>query len=309
MSIQSNLFLLFSVIIALFLIIDLGVFNKKSHRIDFKSALYQSLFWVALAMGFAFLISIYLGGEMATQYVSAYVTEKMLSVDNLFVIMLIFSFFGLEEKYHHRALFFGILGAIIFRGIFIGAGSMIVSQFHWVLYIFGAILIYTGIKLFNEKKEQHIDFEKNKVVKLAKKFLPFTANHHNGKFFVKEHGKLMFTSLFLVVLLIEATDIIFAVDSIPAAFAISQDPFIVFTSNIFAILGMRSLFFVIEGAIHKFKHLQKGLSFVLVFIGLKMLLGIVDVHISSEASFAVIIATFAISLLFSIYSPKKLFNA
>ncbi|MEI7621099.1 MAG: TerC/Alx family metal homeostasis membrane protein [Candidatus Moraniibacteriota bacterium] len=303
---QFNLFLLFGVIIVVFLLVDLGVFNKKSHKIDFKSALYQSLFWILISVAFAFLVSLYLGNELAAQFMGAYVTEKMLSLDNLFVIMLIFSYFKLEEKYHHRALFFGILGAIIFRAIFIGAGSIIVSQFHWVLYIFGLVLLYTGFKLLGDKKEEHVDFEKNQIIKLARKFLPFTTKEHHGKFFIRENKRTLFTSLFLTVLLIEATDIIFAVDSIPAAFSISQNAFIVFTSNIFAVLGMRSLFFVVEGFINRFHHLQKGLAIILIFVGGKMLLGIFGLHISSLASFAFIIAIFGASLLTSLYFPKKL---
>ncbi len=305
MDIQTSLFILFGFVVTLFLVIDLGFFNRTSHKVEFKSAIYQSLFWVAISVAFAFLILLYMDKEAAAQYMSAYVTEKMLSLDNLFVILLIFSYFKLEEKYHHRVLFYGILGAIIFRAIFIGAGSLIISQFHWVLYVFGVILIYTGIKLFKDKKEEHIDFEKNKIVVFARRFLPFTVNHHNGKFLVKENGKRLFTSLFLIVLLIEATDILFAVDSIPAAFAISQKPFIVFTSNIFAILGMRSLFFVLEGVMHKFHHLQKGLSFILVFIGLKMLSGLVGLHISSLLSFGVIMSALLLSLLASALYPKK----
>lgn len=305
MDIQTSLFILFGFVVTIFLIADLGFFNRTSHKVEFKSAIYQSIFWVAVSVAFAFLIFLYMDREMAAQFMSAYVTEKMLSLDNLFVILLIFSYFKLEEKYHHRVLFYGILGAIVFRAIFIGAGALIISQFHWVLYVFGVILIYTGIKLFEDKKEEHIDFEKNKIVIFARRFLPFTVNHHNGKFLVKEHGKLVFTSLFLIVLLIEATDIIFAVDSIPAAFAISQKPFIVFTSNIFAILGMRSLFFVLEGIMHKFHHLQKGLSFILVFIGLKMLSDIVGIHISSLMSFCVIMSALLLSLLASVLYPKK----
>jgi len=303
---QVNLFILFGIVVALFLIIDLGFFNKKNHKIEFKSALIQSIFWVAISIAFGFLIFLYMGRELAAQFMSAYVTEKMLSVDNLFVLMLIFSYFGLEEKYHHRALFYGILGAIIFRGIFISAGSVIISHFHWVLYIFGAVLIYTGIKLLEDKKEEHIDFEKNKVVKLARRYLPFSVNHHNGKFFIKENGRFMFTSLFLIVLLIEVTDIIFAVDSIPAVFSISQVPFIVFTSNILAILGMRSLFFVVEGVMHRFHHLQKALSFILVFIGVKMLSGIFGWEISSLLSFSIIMFALCLSLVTSLMFPKKL---
>jgi tellurite resistance protein TerC len=306
MDVQTNLFIVFGVTVILFLIIDLGFFNRKSHKIEFKPALIQSLLWIGISIAFGFLIFVYMGRELAAQFMSAYVTEKMLSVDNLFVIMLIFSYFKLEEKYHHRVLFWGILGAIVFRGIFIGAGAYIIHQFYWVLYIFGAILLYTGIKLLRDKKEEHIDFNNNKIVKIARKFLPFTTNHHNGKFFFKEHGSFKFTSLFLVMLLIEGTDIIFAVDSIPAVFAISQNLFIVFTSNIFAIMGLRALFFLIESVLHRFHHLQKGLAFILLFIGAKMLAGIFDIHISSLISFGIIMLALLASILLSILFPKKI---
>src|SRR3989338_3126904 len=272
MDAQQNLFILFWVIVIVFLVVDLGYFNRRAHAIGPKSALIQSIFWVAISFCFAFLILLFLGSEKAASFMSAYVVEKMLSVDNLFVIMLIFSFFKLDEKYHHRVLFWGIMGAVFFRAIFIVLGAFIISQFNWVMYIFGAILIYTGIKLFKDKKEEHIDFEKNLVFRFAKKYLPFTINHHNGKFFVRKQDKLHLTMLFMILLLVEATDIIFAVDSIPAAFAITQDPFIVFTSNIFAVMGLRALFFLLQNVLHKFHHLQKGLSFVLIFIGAKMLL-------------------------------------
>jgi tellurite resistance protein TerC len=289
-----------------FLIFDLGFANRKSHKIELKPALNQSLFWIAISLGFGFLIFVFLGKDLAAEFLSAYVTEKMLSVDNLFVIMLIFSYFKLEEKYHHRVLFWGIMGAVVFRAVFIGAGSIIISQFHWVLYIFGALLIYTGIKLLRDKKEEHVDFENNKIIKLAKKFLPFSVNHHNGKFFCKETGKFLFTSLFLIMLLVEGTDIVFAVDSIPAVFAISQNLFIVFTSNIFAIMGLRALFFLIENVLHRFHHLQKGLAFILLFIGLKMLLGIFDFHISSFVSFGIIMFALASSMVLSVIFPKKI---
>lgn len=306
MDAQTNLIILFGIIIAGFLIVDLGYFNRKSHKVEFKPALYQSLFWIAMALIFGFLIFLYIGKEMAAEFFSAYVTEKMLSVDNLFVIMLIFSYFKLEEKYHHRVLFWGIMGAIIFRAIFIGAGALIIHQFHWVLYIFGAILLYTGIKLLRDKKEEHVDFQNNKIIKTARKYLPFTANHHNGKFFCRENGKFMFTSLFLVMLLIEGTDIIFATDSIPAVFAISQNLFIVFTSNIFAIMGLRALFFLIESVLHRFHHLQKGLAFILLFIGLKMLSGMLGIHISSLVSFGIIMLALGSSIILSTVFPKKI---
>ncbi|MDP2932959.1 MAG: TerC family protein, partial [bacterium] len=214
MEVQVNLILLFCAIIGGFLVVDLGYLNRKSHKIAFKPALYQSLFWIAAACVFCLLIFLFLSKELAAEFISAYVTEKMLSVDNLFVILLIFNYFSLEERYHHRALFWGIMGAIVFRGIFISAGAFIINQFHWVLYIFGALLIYTGYKLLQEKKEKHIDFQNNKVIKIAHKFLPFTASHHNGKFYFRENGKFYFTSLFMIVLLVEVTDIIFAFDSI-----------------------------------------------------------------------------------------------
>lgn len=306
MNAQTILFIVFAAIIAGFLIFDLGFLNRKSHKIEFKPALYQSLFWISIALGYGLLIFLFLDKTMAAEFLSAYVTEKMLSVDNLFVIMLIFSYFKLEEKYHHKALFWGILGAIVFRGVFITAGAYIVHQFYWVLYIFGAILIYTAIKILRDKKEEHIDFNQNKIIRLARKYLPFTASHHGGKFFFRENAKFYFTSLFLVVLLVEATDILFAVDSIPAVFAISQNLFIVFTSNIFAIMGLRALFFLIENVLHRFHHLQKGLSFILFFIGIKMLSGIFDVHISSLVSFGIIILALGISMVLSVVFPKKI---
>lgn len=306
MSAEQSLFTLFSIIIVGFLVVDLGYFNRRSHRIEFKEALYQSLFWIGISVAFSFLIFVFLSRELAAEFLSAYVTEKMLSVDNLFVIMLIFSYFKLEEKYHHKALFWGILGAIVFRGIFITAGSYIIHQFHWVLYIFGALLIFTAIKLLRDKKEEHIDFQHNKIVKIAHKIFPFTNSNHGGKFWLRENGKFYFTSLFLIVFLVEFTDIIFAMDSIPAVFAISQHWFIVFTSNIFAIMGLRALFFLIENILHKFHHLQKGLAFILFFIGVKMLLGIVGLHISSLLSFGIIMLALAASMILSVIFPKKI---
>ncbi|MBP7992908.1 MAG: TerC family protein [Candidatus Magasanikbacteria bacterium] len=303
---HTILWTVFGIFMAGFLIVDLGYFNRQAHKVSTKSALLQSLFWIGASLIFAALVYWAEGRNHAVEFLSAYVTEKMLSVDNLFVIMLIFSFFKLEEKYHHKVLFWGILGAVVFRGVFITAGSFIVSQFHWVLYIFGAILLYTGITLLKDKKEEHIDFHQNKVVKFAHKYLSFTANHHNGKFWVKENGKFYFTTLFLVMMLVESTDIVFAVDSIPAAFAISQSPFIIFTSNIFAVMGLRALFFLLENVLHKFHHLQKGLAFILLFIGAKMLAGIFDIHIAPLISFGVIMSALIASLILSVIFPKKI---
>jgi tellurite resistance protein TerC len=306
MDIPNYLWIVFGVIVVGFLVFDLGYLNRQAHKIGLKSASLQSLFWILVSLVFSYLIYHSMGKVPAVEFLSAYVTEKMLSVDNLFVIMLIFSFFKLEEKYHHKVLFWGIIGAVLFRALFIVTGSYIISQFHWVLYIFGAILVYTGIRLIRDKKEEHIDFQKNKVVRAAHKFLPFTSNPHGGKFWLSEHGKFYFTVLFLIVILVETTDIIFAVDSIPAAFAISQNSFIVFTSNIFAVMGLRALFFLLEGVLHRFHHLQKGLAFILLFIGVKMLLGIFHIHMSSFVSFAVIMAALGASLLLSVIFPKKI---
>lgn len=284
----------------------MGYFNRQVHRVSFKSAVIQSLFWVIVAVAFGWLVYDQMGGELASQYFSAYVTEKLLSVDNLFVFLLLFSFFNLAEKYHHRVLFWGILGAVVFRGIFIAGGSLIIEQFHWVLYVFGAVLLYTGFKLLKDKKEEHVDFHKNKVFRLASRYLPFTTSDHQGKFIIKENGRWHFTMLFMVLLLIETTDVIFAVDSIPAAFAISQNPFIIFTSNIFAVMGLRAMFFLIENLLHRFHHLQKGLAFILVFIGAKMLLGLFSIYISSLVSFAVIMVALFLALILSVLFPKKI---
>ncbi|MFZ2149815.1 MAG: TerC/Alx family metal homeostasis membrane protein [Minisyncoccia bacterium] len=306
MEAQTILTILFGVVVTGFLVADLGFFNKKSHKIEFKPALYQSIFWIAVSIIFGALIFFFIDKQTAVEFFSAYVTEKMLSVDNLFVIMLIFSYFKLEEKYHHKALFWGILGAIVFRGVFITAGAFIIEQFHWVLYIFGAILFYTGVKLLWQKKEEHIDFKKNRIIKFAHKIFPFTDTHHGGKFFFMENGKFYFTSLFMVVLMVEATDIIFAVDSIPAVFSISQNLFVVFTSNIFAIMGLRALFFLLENVLHRFHHLQKGLAVILLFIGLKMLSGIFGLHVSSFVSFGVIMFALCASIALSFIFPKKI---
>ncbi len=306
MEAQTILGILFGVVVLGFLIADLGFFNKKSHKIEFKPALYQSIFWVGISLIFGLLVFFFIDKKTAVEFFSAYVTEKMLSVDNLFVIMLIFSYFNLDEKYHHRALFWGILGAILFRGIFITAGSYIINQFHWVLYVFGAVLFYTGIKLLWDKKEEHVDFKHSKVIKFLHKILPFTDSHHGGKFFLREKGKLYFTSLFMVVVMVEITDIIFAVDSIPAVFSISQNLFVVFTSNIFAIMGLRALFFLLENILHRFHHLQKGLAIILLFIGAKMLAGIFGLHISSFVSFGVIMFALTASIVLSLIFPKKI---
>jgi tellurite resistance protein TerC len=305
MDIRTLFTLAFGAIILIFLILDLGVLNRNAHAVSLKSATLQSIFWVFISLCFAGALFFLYDHTKALEFLSAYTTEKMLSVDNLFIILLIFNYFNIEEQYQHRVLFYGILGALIMRGIFIGLGAVLIEQFHWILYIFGVILIYTGIKLFFEKQEEHVEFKDGRLYQLAHRFIRFSKNPHEGKFFTRENGRLFATSLFLVMILIEWTDLVFAIDSLPAAFAISQDSLIVYTSNIFAILGLRSMFFLLEAVLHRFHHLQKGLSLVLIVIGAKMLLDIIDVHISSTISFLVVMGCLLGSMMLSVIFPKK----
>lgn len=300
------LFIVFIIIVVGFLIFDLGFLNRKPHKVSMRSATWQSIFWVAISLFYAGLILFFVGDELAAQFVSAYLTEKMLSVDNLFVIMLIFRYFKLDEKLYHRVLYWGILGAVIFRGLFITAGVAIVALFHWVLYIFGAILVYTGVKLFLKKDEDDNDFQENRFYKFIVKFFPVAKGKDYGdRFFVKLKNHWYVTPLFLILLLVETTDIIFAFDSIPAVFAISQNWFVIFTSNIFAVMGLRALFFLVEAILSKFRYLQQGISFVLIFIGSKMLAEFFHIEISSLISLGVIISTLFLAFLASVLIPEK----
>jgi tellurite resistance protein TerC len=304
---ETILFGVFATVIFVFLLIDLGFFNKSAHKITTKSALYQSIFWVLVSTAFGCLLYFYdpRKQDAMVEYFSAYLTEYALSVDNIFVILLILKYFTVKEEYYHRILFWGILGAVVFRGIFIFVGGLLVAKFHWILYIFGVFLLYSGIKIYFEDSDEKIDPEKNPILKLCRKYLPITQDEMGGKFLVKLSGKYMFTPLFLVIVLIETTDLIFAVDSIPAAFAITQNEFLIYTSNIFAVMGLRAMFFLLAGIIDKFYLLQKGLSIILFFIGAKMLLEIVHYEIPAMMSFAVIIATLTLSILFSVIIPRK----
>jgi tellurite resistance protein TerC len=303
---ETILFAVFALIIIVFLLLDLGVFHKTNRKITTRSALIQSIFWVVVSTLFGVFIYFYepRGIDAAFEYFSAYLTEYALSVDNIFVILLILKYFKVKEEYYHKILFWGILGAVVFRGFFIFVGALLVAKLHWILYIFGVFLIYSGIKIYFEDSDEKIDPEKNPIMRLCKKYLPMTADDQGGQFLVTK-PRLMFTPLFLVVVLIETTDLIFAVDSIPAAFAITTNPFLIYTSNIFAVLGLRAMFFLLAGIIDKFYLLQKGLSIILFFIGAKMLLEIFDVHIAVELSFTVIVVTLALSIIFSVLIPKK----
>lgn len=304
---ETMLFGVFSAVIIVFLVIDLGIFNKSAHKITTKSALYQSIFWVFISVVFGLLIYGYdEGGETAAvEYFSAYLTEKALSVDNIFVILLILKYFAVKEEYFHKILFWGILGAIVFRAVFIFVGAILIEQFHWILYIFGVFLLYTGVRIYFEDGDEKIEPEKNPVMRICRRYLPMTKDDHGGHFVVREAGKLMFTPLFLVIVLIETTDLIFAFDSIPAAFAITQNPFLIYTSNIFAVMGLRAMFFLLAGIIDKFYLLQKGLSIILFFIGAKMLLEIFHIEIPAYLSFSVIIVTLTLAIIFSVIVPRK----
>jgi len=258
------------------LAIDLGVFNRVAHVVSFKEATIWTIIWVTLALVFNFLFYQYtvvnfgqeIGTRVGLEFLTGYILEKSLSVDNIFIFVLVFSYFGIPAKYKHRVLFYGILGALVFRAIFIAMGSALM-QFHWVIYLFGGFLILTGIKMFFTSNEE-IDPEKNLLIRIFRKFMPVTHTIDGKSFFLKISGRWHATPLFIALLFLEATDIIFAVDSVPAIFAVTNEPFIVFTSNIFAILGLRSMYFMLAGVIDKFYLLKYGLAIVLVFVGLKM---------------------------------------
>ncbi len=304
---ETVLFGVFALVITVFLIIDLGVFNKTPQKITTKSALYQSIFWVVVSTIFGYLVYVYDEGglDASVEYFSAYLTEYALSVDNIFVILLILRYFSVKDEYYHKILFWGILGAVMFRGVFIFVVGYWIARFHWILYVFGVFLIYSGIKIYFEDSDEKIDPEKNPILRLCRKYLPITKDDIGGNFLVSIDNKWMFTPLFLVVILVETTDLIFAVDSIPAAFAITQNEFLVYTSNIFAVMGLRAMFFLLSGIIDKFYLLQKGLSIILFFIGAKMLLEIFDILINPVLSFTVIIATLTLAIVFSVIVPRK----
>ncbi|MFZ2906567.1 MAG: TerC family protein [Cyclobacteriaceae bacterium] len=293
----------FNLFVILMLALDLGVFHRKTHAVSVKEALVWTGVWITLAMFFNLFIYFYFGEEKAVEFFTGYLIEKSLSVDNIFVIIMIFSYFHVPQEYQHKVLFWGILGALVMRVIFILSGIELIHRFHWLIYIFGGFLIFTGIKMVLSD-DTKIEPEKNPVVKLARRMFSVTDSFVGGNFFVKREGKTWATPLFLVVILIEATDLIFAVDSIPAILAISEDPFIVYTSNVFAILGLRSLYFALSGIEKYFHYLKFGLSAILIFVGIKMC--IVDFYkIPVELSLIVIVFVLMIAMLSSVLFPKK----
>ena len=288
------------------LALDLGVFNKNIHKISVKEAITWSCVWIGLAL--LFDLFIYLdpdfGKVKALEFLTGYVIEYSLSVDNIFVFILIFSYFAVEEQYQHKILFWGILGALIMRGIFIFAGISLINRFHWIVLIFGGFLVFTGIRMLFHK-ETEVDPEKNAVIRFFKKFLPVTHTLHGDKLFIRQNRKFYATPLFMVLVIIESSDLLFAVDSIPAILAISHDRFIVYTSNIFAILGLRSLYFAIAGIMGYFRYLKVGLAFVLTFVGLKMLSAYFVFDIPIVTSLLIILGILVMSILASVLVKKE----
>lgn len=261
----------FNLFIVVMLALDLGVFHRKNKEVSIKNALTWTMVWIVMAFAFAVYVYYSQGGRKATEFITGYVIEKSLSLDNIFVIALIFAHFGTPAENQHKILFWGIIGALVMRALFIIGGVALLEKFHWSIYLFGSILIYTGIRIIL-KKHSEVHPEKNWFVSFCVRHLRFTSETHGGRFFVKKEGRRFATPLFLALLVVEATDVMFAVDSIPAILAITKDSFIVYTSNVFAILGLRSLYFALAGVIDKFVYLQNSLAIILIFIGVKMLL-------------------------------------
>jgi tellurite resistance protein TerC len=293
----------FNAAILALLVFDLAVLNRGQHVIAFKRALLMSAFWIGLAIAFAVFVHFWMGPGKALEFVTGYLLEEALSVDNLFVFILLFTYFKVPPEQEKTVLFWGIIGALIMRGVFILAGVTLVNRFHWILYVFGVFLIYTGIQLMRQGDKER-DPSRNVVLKFCRRFLPLTDSYEDGKFLVRRSGKLLFTPLFVVLMIVETTDIMFATDSIPAILAITRDSFIVYTSNVFAILGLRSLYFALAGMMKLFHYLNYGLSAVLIFIGIKMLLP-ERYHVPTWMALAVIAGVLTISILASVLFPKK----
>lgn len=288
----------FTLFILVMLAIDLGVFNRKAHVVSLREATIWSIVWVILALLFNAGVWWYEGSTKALEFLTGYLIERALSFDNIFVFVIIFSYFAVPQHLHHRALFWGVLGALITRALFIAAGAALISRFNWVLYLFGAILVVSGWKMFTQKDvEVHPD--RNIFIRLARTLFPVTSTYDGGRFFSRIDGRFALTPLFLVLITIETTDVVFAVDSIPAVFGVTRDPFIVYTSNIFAILGLRATYFLLAGIMDTFHYLSHGLSAILIFIGLKML--VVDfVHIPILLSLGVVAVILGASVVASL---------
>jgi len=298
-------YIVFGIVLLIAIIFDLGILSKKSQTISIRKAFFQTMFWVTMGIGFFVFVWFENGETIALEYISAYLMEWGLSMDNIFVFILIFSYFNTPERNANRILLLGILIAIILRIIFITAGIALIDRFYWILYIFGVFLVYTGFRMFITDTENDFDPQQNRVYKLLKRFLPLTHVGSSGKFTVRIDGKKYYTLLFVVMIMLAATDIVFALDSIPAVFAITQNKMVIYTSNIFAVLGLRSLFFLLKSVVEKFKYLKEGIATVLIFIGLKMLISYFGIHIHIGVSLLIIVACLGGSVLFSIYKNNQ----
>jgi tellurite resistance protein TerC len=299
---QLLFWILFNLFVLVMLVLDLGVFHRRTHVVKFREALLWSAMWIALAAMFAVIVYFWHGRGPALEFVTGYVIELFLSVDNLFVFLLIFRYFQVPTVHQHKVLFWGILGALIMRAVFILAGVGLIRQFHWIIYIFGALLVYSGIKLFRQENAE-IHPEKNPLLRLFRRWIPVTKDYEEAKFFVRRPG-LYATPLFIVLLVVETTDVLFAVDSIPAILAITLDAFIVYTSNVFAILGLRSMYFALAGMMELFHYLHYGLSLVLIFVGGKMLVSHYY-QIPTELALGIVAGILIISVVASMVHPRK----
>jgi tellurite resistance protein TerC len=300
----------FGVLLVLALTFDLGLLSKKNKTITIRQALYQTFFWVGLALAFFVFMWIEKGQVLALEYISAYLMEWSLSIDNIFVFILIFTSFAVKAKYIPRVLLIGIMMAIVFRVIFITVGVALVDRFHWILYLFGAFLVYTGYRMFSSTENEEFDPHDTKLFRFLNKILPLAKHDGEGKFVVHENGKRLYTTLFVVVIMLAAIDLVFALDSIPAVMGISRDKLVIYTSNIFAVLGLRSLFFLLRGAVTKFDYLQQGIAIVLVFIGVKMLAEhwinqVISKQTMVFISLFVILVCISGSIFYSIFMTKK----
>ncbi len=303
MSGETILWIVFGVLIPTMLVLDLGVFHRRAHAVKVKEALIWSSIWISLALLFCLGIYLLMGSDKALLFITGYLVEESLSVDNLFIFLLIFTYFCVPAADQHRVLFWGILGAIIMRGIFIVAGLALLEYLHWIVYLFGLFLIFTAVRLALQK-DKEVHPEKNPVLRLFRRFVPLTKNYHMNKFFVVSRGRRLTTPLLMVLVVIETTDVVFAVDSVPAILAITRDPFIVYTSNIFAVMGLRALYFALSGVIQKFHYLNYGLAAILGFLGFKML--VTDfLEIPVVASLGVVGGILALSALLSLLRPRK----
>ena len=300
---SPGLWIGFTVFVLALLALDLGVFHRRAHAVSIKEALVWSLVWITLAAIFNLLVYAWFGGTRGLEFLTGYLIEKALAVDNIFVFAVIFSYFAVPLSYQHRVLFWGILGALLLRAVFIVLGAVLLQKFHWVMYVFGGFLIITGFKLLAQKDNQ-IHPERNPLLRAFSRMIPSVSEYHDGRFFVNRNKRYYATPLLLVLVSVEFTDVIFALDSIPAIFAVTSDPFIVYTSNVFAILGLRSMYFLLAGVIPKFHYLKVGLALVLVFVGTKM--AIAEIYkIPIGVSLGVVAALIAGSALLSLWRPKN----